>query len=66
MKKDDPNSRIFVEEAEKLGYRSDAFLEQGYYCYSRFIKDKELFLKQFENVPFLNGGLFESLDKSRD
>lgn len=66
MKKDDPNSRIFVDEAEKKGFRSDAHLEQGYYRYSRFIKDKELFLKQFENVPFLNGGLFESLDKSKD
>ncbi|NWF49866.1 MAG: Eco57I restriction-modification methylase domain-containing protein [Ignavibacteriaceae bacterium] len=66
MKKDDPNSRIFVDEAEKKGYLSDAHLEQGYYRYSRFIKDKELFLKQFENVPFLNGGLFESLDKDKD
>ena len=66
MKKDDPNSRIFVEDAEKKGYISDAHLEQGYYRYSRFIKDKDLFLKQFENVPFLNGGLFESLDKGRD
>jgi len=66
MKKDDPNSRIFVEEAEKRGYLSDAHLEQGYYRYSRFIKDRELFLKQFENVPFLNGGLFESLDKDKN
>jgi len=66
MKKDDPNSRIFVEDAEKKGYISDAHLEQGYYRYSRFLKDKELFLKQFENVPFLNGGLFESLDKDKD
>lgn len=66
MKKDDPKSRIFVEDAVKLGYRSDAFLEQGYYRYSRFIKDKELFLKEFENIPFLNGGLFESLDKGKD
>ncbi len=63
MKKDDSNSRIFIEEAEKFGFLNDAYLQQGYYRYSRFIKDKELFLKQFENVPFLNGGLFESLDK---
>jgi len=66
MKKDDSKSRIFVEDAKKRGYISDAHLEQGYYRYSRFIKDKELFLKQFENVPFLNGGLFESLDKRND
>ncbi|NWF90446.1 MAG: Eco57I restriction-modification methylase domain-containing protein [Ignavibacteriaceae bacterium] len=63
MKKDDKESRIFVEEAEKKGYLSDAYLQQGYYRYSRFIKDKNLFIEQFENVPFLNGGLFECLDK---
>jgi hypothetical protein len=66
MTKDDKESRIFVEEAEKKGYLSDAYLQQGYYRYSRFIKDKKLFLQQFENVPFLNGGLFECLDKKVD
>lgn len=66
MTKDDKESRIFVEEAEKKGYLSDAYLQQGYYRYSRFIKDKTLFLQQFENVPFLNGGLFECLDKKVD
>ncbi|MEJ5305858.1 MAG: transposase [Ignavibacteria bacterium] len=63
MKKDDKKSRIFIEEAESKGYLNDGYLQQGYYRYSRFIKDKELFLAQFENVPFLNGGLFECLDK---
>ncbi|MFA3783186.1 Eco57I restriction-modification methylase domain-containing protein [Melioribacteraceae bacterium 4301-Me] len=66
MKKDNKESRIFVEEAEKKGYLNDAYLQQGYYRYSRFIKDKKLFLEQFENVPFLNGGLFECLDKKID
>ena len=66
MKRDDKESRIFVEEAEKKGYLSDAYLQQGYYRYSRFIKDKILFIEQFENVPFLNGGLFECLDKKID
>uniref|UniRef100_A0A7V2ZJ99 site-specific DNA-methyltransferase (adenine-specific) n=1 Tax=Ignavibacterium album TaxID=591197 RepID=A0A7V2ZJ99_9BACT len=66
MKRDDKESRIFVEEAEKKGYLSDAHLQQGYYRYNRFIKDKNLFIEQFENVPFLNGGLFECLDKKID
>jgi type I restriction-modification system DNA methylase subunit len=66
MKKDDPKSRIFVEEARKYNYKSEAYLEQGYYRYSRFIKNKDLFLKTFENIPFLNGGLFESLDKGKN
>lgn len=63
MKSDDPNSRIFIEEARKKGYVNEGYLQQGYYRYSRFIKEKELFLKLFESIPFLNGGLFESLDK---
>jgi len=66
MRKDDSKSRIFVEDAQKMGYISDAYLQQGYYRYSRFIKDKEKFIKEFENIPFLNGGLFECLDKKID
>ncbi len=66
MRKDDPKSRIFVEDAQKNGYTSDAYLQQGYYRYSRFIKDREKFLGEFENIPFLNGGLFECLDKNID
>ncbi|NLJ20007.1 MAG: restriction endonuclease [Bacteroidales bacterium] len=66
MRKDDLKSRIFVEDAQKMGYISDAYLQQGYYRYSRFIKDKEKFLCEFENIPFLNGGLFECLDKKID
>lgn len=63
MKKDDEKSRIFVEDAKKYGFISDGYLQQGFYRYSRFIKDKNKFLKLFENIPFLNGGLFENLDK---
>jgi hypothetical protein len=36
---------------------------QGFYRYSRFIKDQEKFLRLMETVPFLNGGLFENLDR---
>ncbi len=36
---------------------------QHHYRYNRFIKDKELFLELMNKVPFLNGGLFENLDK---
>jgi adenine-specific DNA-methyltransferase len=62
MKKDDPKSRIFIEDAKKYGYKNDGYLQQGFYRYSRFIKDKEKFLKRFEQIPFLNGGLFDCLD----
>ncbi|HEY9186306.1 MAG TPA: TaqI-like C-terminal specificity domain-containing protein [Ignavibacteria bacterium] len=66
MKKDNNDSRIFIEDAPKRDYFNDGYLEQGYYRYKRFIKDTKLFLEQLENVPFLNGGLFECLDKKID
>ncbi|MBP8960488.1 MAG: hypothetical protein KBG40_08710, partial [Bacteroidales bacterium] len=66
MRKDDPKSRIFIEDAKRYGFKNDGYLQQGYYRYSRFIKDKEEFLKVYENIPFLNGGLFECLDKKID
>lgn len=34
-----------------------------YFRYSRFIKDQDTFATLMDNVPFLNGGLFECLDK---
>jgi len=36
---------------------------QGYYRYKRFFKNVDLFLDLTKNIPFLNGGLFENLDK---
>jgi len=37
---------------------------QGFYRYERFFKNKERFLDLTKNIPFLNGGLFENLDKN--
>ncbi len=37
---------------------------QGFYRYSRFFKNADLFLSLTNNIPFLNGGLFENLDKN--
>lgn len=36
---------------------------QGYYRYKRFFKDVDRFMELTKNIPFLNGGLFENLDK---
>jgi hypothetical protein len=52
MRKDNPQSRIFIEDAKKSGSSNDGYLQQGYYRYSRFIKDKEAFLEEFDNIPF--------------
>ncbi len=37
---------------------------QSYLRYQRFFKDEEVGLSLFQDIPFLNGGLFENLDKA--
>lgn len=37
---------------------------QTYYRYKRFFKNTDRFLELTKNIPFLNGGLFENLDKN--
>lgn len=64
MKDEKNKGRIFIDDAKKYGYLNDGYLQSGYYRYSRFIKNKNNFLKLFENIPFLNGGLFDCIDKS--
>ena len=55
MNKDVPGNRNFIKRQYGI---------QEFYRYERFFKDKEQALKLFENIPFLNGGLFENLDKN--
>ena len=55
MNKDEPGNRTFVKRQYGI---------QEFYRYERFFKDKDAALKLFENIPFLNGGLFENLDKN--
>jgi adenine-specific DNA-methyltransferase len=55
MNKDVPDNRTFIKRQYGI---------QEFYRYERFFKDKEAALKLFENIPFLNGGLFENLDKN--
>ena len=55
MKKDDPESRKFVNRQYGV---------QAFYRYERFFRDKKKALRLFEAIPFLNGGLFENLDKN--
>ncbi len=49
-------------EHRKFVYRQ--YGVQGFYRYERFFTDKERFLELTRNIPFLNGGLFENLDKN--
>jgi hypothetical protein len=54
MAKDNPHSRKFVHRQYGV---------QGFYRYSRFFYDQDTALELFRDIPFLNGGLFENLDK---
>ncbi|WP_373330556.1 Eco57I restriction-modification methylase domain-containing protein [Salmonirosea aquatica] len=57
MEKDKSGSRTFVKRQNGI---------QTYYRYKRFFKDESQALDLFENIPFLNGGLFENLDNDTD
>ena len=57
MNKDKPKNRQFV---------SRQYFVPHFYRYERFFIDKNKFLELMENIPFLNGGLFECLDKKND
>lgn len=54
MQKDNPDSRKFVHRQYGV---------QGFYRYRRFFCDPKQALTLFKDIPFLNGGLFENLDK---
>ncbi|WP_020602556.1 hypothetical protein [Spirosoma spitsbergense] len=55
MAKDKPDSRQFVKRQTGI---------QGFYRYGRFFTDENRALALFQDVPFLNGGLFENLDQN--
>jgi hypothetical protein len=54
------------QEMDKREFRKDGrnFMAHNLYRYKRFMKDPAVVLQLFSTIPFLNGGLFECLDKS--
>ncbi len=50
----------------KTGQRADDYMAHNRYRYEKLFKKPDEFLKLCAPVPFLNGGLFECLDKSED
>jgi adenine-specific DNA-methyltransferase len=50
----------------KAGQRADDYLAHNRYRYQKYFKDPDAFLKLCAPIPFLNGGLFECLDKSEE
>ena len=56
------NKRGFREEKDFHGRNKD-FMNHHIYRYEKYFKDSDYILKLFKGIPFLNGGLFECLDK---
>jgi hypothetical protein len=54
------------QEMDKREFRRDGqnFMAHSLYRYKQFMKDPAEVLRLFSSIPFLNGGLFECLDKS--
>ncbi len=62
MNKDVPKSRKFRSEKTFQG-RNEDYKFQARYRYRKYFKNPESDVKKlFDNIPFLNGGLFDCLD----
>ncbi len=59
---DKPDNRKFRGKA-KSGSRDQHYMVHNVYRYEHLLKQPEQALRLFEQVPFLNGGLFECLDQ---
>ena len=58
-----PNNRKFRNLAKQSGSRDQNYMAHSLYRYEEYPKDKKRALDLFGIIPFLNGGLFECLDK---
>ena len=58
-----PNNRKFRNRAKQSGNRDQNYMAHSLYRYEEYFKDNERALDIFGGIPFLNGGLFECLDK---
>ncbi|MDE0184908.1 MAG: Eco57I restriction-modification methylase domain-containing protein [Candidatus Poribacteria bacterium] len=58
-----PNNRKFRIQAKQSGDRDQNYMAHSLYRYENCFKDKQNALELFGDIPFLNGGLFECLDK---
>ena len=58
-----PDNRKFRHRAKQSGGRDQHYMVHSLYRYERYFKHSKKALGFFEEIPFLNGGLFECLDK---
>lgn len=61
MSRDERDSREFRSEKQR-GWTDD-YLVPNKYRYAALLNDPDAFLQICANIPFLNGGLFQSLDR---
>ena len=59
------DNRKFRNRAKESGGRDQNYMVHSLYRYEKYFKDKDRTLTLFDKIPFLNGGLFECLDKPR-
>ena len=57
------DNRKFRHRARQSGGRDQHYMVHSLYRYERYFKHPKEALDFFKNIPFLNGGLFECLDK---
>lgn len=58
-----PSQRTFRKRTNQKGGRDQHYMVHNVYRYEDQFKDSKAALKLFAETPFLNGGLFECLDK---
>ncbi|WP_377478668.1 MAG: TaqI-like C-terminal specificity domain-containing protein [Microcoleus anatoxicus] len=58
-----PDNRKFRNKAKQAGGRDQNYMIHNVYRYEDYFHDSPAILRLFDNIPFLNGGLFECLDK---
>ena len=58
-----PDNRKFRNKAKQAGGRDQNYMVHNVYRYEHYFHDSPAILRLFDNIPFLNGGLFECLDK---
>ncbi|MGB7708579.1 MAG: TaqI-like C-terminal specificity domain-containing protein [Microcoleus sp.] len=58
-----PDNRKFRNKAKQAGRRDQNYMVHNVYRYEDYFHDSQAILRLFDDIPFLNGGLFECLDK---
>lgn len=64
MNRDKPNNRRFVKDEENFLQQKDEYGIKSLFRYSELFKvSQKKVIELFDEIPFLNGGLFDCLDK---